>query len=64
MSWSPALADLVIFDLVAVRDRANYEQPHQLSEGMRHVFVNGRAALADDKVTEVRHGPVLTRVRL
>jgi N-acyl-D-amino-acid deacylase len=56
-----AFADVVIFDLAAVRDRATYEQPHQLSEGMRHVFVNGQAALTDGKVTDGRHGRTLTR---
>jgi N-acyl-D-amino-acid deacylase len=58
-----AIADLAIFDLAAIRDRATYQQPHQLSEGMRHVFVNGRAALADGRVTESRNGRVLSRVR-
>ncbi|HUR60001.1 MAG TPA: amidohydrolase family protein [Opitutaceae bacterium] len=58
-----ALADVVVFDLAAVRDRATYEQPHQLSEGMRHVFVNGLAALSDGRLTESRAGRVLTRVR-
>jgi N-acyl-D-amino-acid deacylase len=58
-----AYADLVIFDLAAVRDRATYEQPHQLSEGMRHVFVNGLSALTDGHVTKVRAGRVLRRLR-
>jgi N-acyl-D-amino-acid deacylase len=58
-----AFADLVIFDLAAVRDRATYERPHQLSEGMRHVFINGQFALRDEKVTATRAGRVLTRVR-
>jgi N-acyl-D-amino-acid deacylase len=58
-----AFADLVIFDLAAVRDRADYEQPHQLSEGVRHVVLNGRAALTDGKVTAGRHGRVLLRAR-
>jgi N-acyl-D-amino-acid deacylase len=56
-----AVADLVVFDLAAVRDRATYTQPHQLSEGMKHVFVNGRAALAEGRVTDTRAGRVLRR---
>jgi N-acyl-D-aspartate/D-glutamate deacylase len=58
-----AVADLAVFDLAALRDRATYTQPHQLSEGMRFVFVNGRAALADGRVTDLRNGLVLSRVR-
>lgn len=56
-----ALADLAIFDLAAVRDRATYENPHQLSEGMRYVFVNGHLALADGKLTADHAGRVLVR---
>lgn len=58
-----AMADVVVFDLAAVRDRATYERPHQLSEGMRHVFVNGRASLVDGRLTDARNGRVLARVR-
>lgn len=58
-----AFADIVIFDLAAVRDRATYERPHQVSEGMRHVFINGQSALSDERITATRAGRVLTRVR-
>jgi N-acyl-D-amino-acid deacylase len=44
-------ADLAVFDEAAIRDRATYEQPHQLSEGVIHVLVNGRFALRDGQVT-------------
>jgi N-acyl-D-aspartate/D-glutamate deacylase len=35
-------ADVVVFDLEKVEDRATYDDPHQLAEGMVHVLVNGR----------------------
>jgi dihydroorotase/N-acyl-D-amino-acid deacylase len=49
-------ADIVIFDPETIIDRATYEQPHQLSEGVRHVLVNGVAVLTDGKVTGEKPG--------
>jgi N-acyl-D-amino-acid deacylase len=58
-----AFADLAIFELAAVRDRATYEDPHRLSEGMRHVLINGRLVVHADALTGVRAGRILTRQR-
>lgn len=57
-----AIADVIVFDLAKVRDRATYEKPHQLSEGIVHVLINGQTALSAGRVTEVRAGQVLRRV--
>jgi N-acyl-D-amino-acid deacylase len=54
-------ADLVLFDLATLRDRATYEAPHQLSEGMVHVLVNGRFALRSGKATGTLPGLPLLR---
>lgn len=54
-------ADLVVFDLARVRDRATYEQPHQLSEGIVHVLVNGRFAIRGEKPTGALAGKPLRR---
>ena len=56
-----AVADVVVFDLEEVRDLATYTDPHQLSEGMVHVFVNGTAAVRDGAFTGERAGRVLRR---
>jgi N-acyl-D-aspartate/D-glutamate deacylase len=58
-----AYADVLVIDPERVRDLATYEQPHAYSEGMDFVFVNGKAAVADGKVTPNRYGKVLLRTR-
>jgi N-acyl-D-aspartate/D-glutamate deacylase len=54
-------ADVVVFDLATVRDKATFTEPHQLSEGMVHVFVNGQAAIRDREFTGVLAGKVLQK---
>jgi N-acyl-D-aspartate/D-glutamate deacylase len=54
-----ALADLVVFDLDQVRDRGTYQEPHQLSEGMVHILVNGVLAVQDGQFTDRTAGRVL-----
>jgi N-acyl-D-glutamate deacylase len=34
-------ADLAVFDLATVSDRATYTEPNRRADGMRHVIVNG-----------------------
>ena len=52
-------ADVAIFDPATVIDRATFEQPHQLSEGVKHVFVNGVAVLSDGRHTGATPGRVV-----
>jgi N-acyl-D-aspartate/D-glutamate deacylase len=53
--------DITVFDPQTVIDRATYENPSALSEGVRHVFVNGVLALRDGRVTSAQGGRALTR---
>jgi len=52
-------ADIVVFDPVTIADKATYEKPHQLSTGMRHVFVNGVAVVSASKHTGMKPGRVI-----
>lgn len=52
-------ADVVIFDPAEVKDRATFDQPNQLSQGMRWVLVNGVPVIADGKATGALPGKVL-----
>ncbi len=52
-------ADVVVFDPDAVRDHATFEQAHQYSTGMIHVFVNGTAVLRDGEHTGALPGRIV-----
>jgi N-acyl-D-amino-acid deacylase len=52
-------ADIVIFDPKTVGDKATFEKPHQLSEGVSDVIVNGKQVLKDGKATNVMSGRVV-----
>jgi N-acyl-D-amino-acid deacylase len=52
-------ADVVVFDPATITDRATYENPHQYSVGMKHVFVNGVQVLKDGEHTGAKPGRAL-----
>ena len=52
-------ADIVIFDPNTISDKATYEKPHQYSEGMKHVFINGIQVLEDGDHTGALPGRVV-----
>jgi N-acyl-D-amino-acid deacylase len=56
-------ADLVVFDAERVVDRATYENPFVPPDGIRDVYVNGRAVLRDGLLTGMRPGHVLRNGR-
>lgn len=52
-------ADVVVFDLAKIQDKATYQEPHQYPEGIRWVVVNGKIAARDGEVVRKDSGKVL-----
>ncbi|MFI5178795.1 MAG: amidohydrolase family protein [Vicinamibacterales bacterium] len=52
-------ADIVVFDPATIHDVATFEDPTHYSVGIKWVLVNGRAVVADGKMTAERPGQVL-----
>ncbi|MHB8839040.1 MAG: N-acyl-D-amino-acid deacylase family protein [Gemmatimonadaceae bacterium] len=52
-------ADIVVFDPNTIIDNATFEKPHQLSTGVRDVFVNGVAVVRDGQHTGAKPGQVV-----
>ncbi|MDW8291469.1 MAG: amidohydrolase family protein, partial [Armatimonadota bacterium] len=57
-----AYADIVVFDFGTVQDCSDFANPHRLSQGVAHLFVNGRWTIRDGAHTGARAGKVLRRV--
>ena len=56
-----AYADVVVFDLALLSDRATFTEPHQLAQGMVEVFVNGEAAVSSGGFTGTLAGRVIQK---
>jgi len=54
-------ADLIVFDPRTIREQATYTEPEKLSLGMRWVFVNGTAAVADGTPTGALAGKAIRK---
>ena len=52
-------ADVIVFDPATITDHATFERPHQLSTGVRDMFVNGIAVLRGGAHTGAKPGQVV-----
>lgn len=53
------MADVVLFDPETIADRASFDDPHQLSVGVRDVWVNGARVLSEGEHTGAMPGQVV-----
>ena len=52
-------ADIVIFDQKTIGDQATFENPHRVSVGVHHVFVNGTAVIKNGQHTDAKPGKIV-----
>ncbi len=55
-------ADITVFDFESFQDKATYSQPHQYSQGLAYVFVNGEMVIDKGAHTGKRPGKILKRL--
>lgn len=54
-------ADITIFDKNTIIDKATFENPHQYSEGIYYVLVNGSVAIDNGEFQNIKAGEVLRK---
>ena len=52
-------ADVTVFDPATIIDKATYENPAQISEGVKYVFVNGQLEYENGNLTAAKAGRAL-----
>jgi dihydroorotase/N-acyl-D-amino-acid deacylase len=52
-------ADIAVFDPATIIDRATFERPHQLSTGVKYVFVNGVDVVREGRITGAKPGRIV-----
>jgi N-acyl-D-amino-acid deacylase len=57
------LADVIVFDTAKVAERATYEEPERLAEGMQYVVVNGTLAVSEGALTGALPGRGVRRAK-
>ncbi len=57
-------ADLVVFDPQTFLDTATFAEPHQYATGVQYLFVNGKLAIDEGRVTETLAGRALRHEKI
>ncbi len=56
-------ADITVFNMYTIEDKATYEYPHQYPQGIKHVIVNGKLVVEDGQHKEVKPGKLIKPAR-
>lgn len=56
-------ADIVIFDLEKINDKATFKDPHQFPEGINYIIINGKIRIIDNKDAGENSGSVLVNTK-
>jgi N-acyl-D-aspartate/D-glutamate deacylase len=54
-------ADLIIFNPEKIRDKATFANPHQYSEGINYLLVNGKIVIENDAFNGTLAGKTIRR---
>ncbi|MBT8365158.1 MAG: amidohydrolase family protein [Deltaproteobacteria bacterium] len=54
-------ADIAVVNLDTIADHATYQKPHQYSEGVIHLLINGKHSIENGKATGKRGGKAVKR---
>jgi len=54
-------ADITLFNPNTIIDNATFTNPHQFSDGIEYVFVNGKLAVDQTKFKPIKSGLVLRK---
>jgi len=52
-------ADITVFNMYTVEDKATYEDPHQYPQGIKHVIVNGKLVVEDGQHRGAKPGKLI-----
>jgi len=56
-----AYADVLLMDPKCFADKATYAHPRQFSEGVSHLFINGRTSIEEGEIVDDTHGKIVRR---
>ena len=54
-------ADITIFNKDEIKDKATFDNPHQYSEGVYYVIINGQLAVDNGEITGKKSGKILKK---